>query len=88
VQAAASSFVTFAVGALLPLLPWLFGAGFRATLASVAIGVVAAFAVGASLSFFTGRRWWWSAVRQLLIAGVAAAITFGIGAVMGVAGHP
>lgn len=86
VQAAISSFVTFALGALLPLVPWLVAGGGGATVASVAIGATAAVAVGIALSHFTGRRWWWSAIRQLLIAAAAAAITFGIGAAVGVSG--
>lgn len=88
VKAAVSSFCTFALGALLPLLPWLFGRGSGATLASVGIGAVAALAVGAALSVFTERRWWWSALRQLLIAAVAAGITYGIGTGVGVGAHP
>jgi VIT1/CCC1 family predicted Fe2+/Mn2+ transporter len=82
-QAAASSFVSFAVGAFIPLLPWLFVSGTTATLWSVVLGGVAAFAVGAALAIFTGRSWWWSAGRQLLISGVAAGITFGIGHAVG-----
>jgi len=54
--------------------------------ASVAVGGTAAMAVGIALSHFTGRRWWWSAARQLLIAAGAAAITYGIGAAVGVSG--
>jgi len=87
-QAGASSFVTFALGALLPLLPWLFIAGSGATIASIVIGAVAAVVVGAALALFTERQWWWSAGRQLLIAGVAAGVTYGIGTALGVAGHP
>ncbi|MHB1504312.1 MAG: VIT1/CCC1 transporter family protein [Acidimicrobiales bacterium] len=83
VQAAVASFVTFAVGALLPLVPWLFAGGGNAMVASVVIGVVAALAVGAALSAFTGRTWWWSAGRQLVIATIAAGVTFGIGRALG-----
>ncbi len=61
-QAAASSFVMFAVGAFIPLLPWLITSGTTATLWSVVLGAVAAFAVGAALAHFTGRSWLWSAV--------------------------
>lgn len=84
VQAAVSSFLTFALGALLPLLPWLFTGGHTAVVWSVIIGAVAAIAVGAGLSVFTQRTWWWSAGRQLLIAAGAAGITYGIGAAVGV----
>lgn len=84
--AAASSFVTFAVGALLPLLPWLFGSGSGAVLASVAIGAVAALVVGAALGMFTGRSVLRSAGRQLGLAAVAAGVTYGIGQLVGVSG--
>ena len=42
-----------------------------------------AFAVGAALSHFTGRSWLWSASRQLLILGIAAAVTYGVGHLVG-----
>jgi VIT1/CCC1 family predicted Fe2+/Mn2+ transporter len=86
VQAAASSFLMFAVGALLPLLPWLFGSGTPAVLASVAIGVVAALGVGAALGGFTGRSTVRSALRQLALAAIAAGATYGIGKLVGVSG--
>jgi VIT1/CCC1 family predicted Fe2+/Mn2+ transporter len=82
-QAALSSFVTFAVGALIPLLPWFFVAGTTATLWSVALGAVAALAVGGALSVFTGRSWVWSASRQLLISSAAAVVTFSVGRLIG-----
>ena len=84
IQAALSSSVTFALGALLPLLPWLVSGGTGATIASVVIGALAALGVGAALALFTDRTWWRSAFRQLVISAVAAAVTFGIGHVVGV----
>lgn len=86
VQAAASSFGTFSLGALLPLVPWLFAAGMAATVASVVIGAVAAVVVGAVLAAFTQQRWWRSALRQLSLSAVAAAVTYGIGTAVGVSG--
>ncbi|MGH9129425.1 MAG: VIT1/CCC1 transporter family protein [Acidimicrobiales bacterium] len=86
IQAAVSSFVSFALGAVLTLVPWFVTRGTTAVIASVAIGVVASLAVGAGLSLFTSRSWWYSAARQLLLAGVAAAITYGIGSAVGAAG--
>ncbi len=83
IQAAGFSFLLFAVGALLPLLPWFVAAGTGAILASVAIAAVSSFGVGVALSIFTGRSAWWSAGRQLLIAGVAAGVTFGVGHLVG-----
>ncbi|MCK4177184.1 VIT1/CCC1 transporter family protein [Aciditerrimonas ferrireducens] len=80
-----SSFVTFGVGALLPLLPWFATAGSLAVVLSVVIGGVASLVVGGALAVFTERSWWWSALRQLLLAAVAAGVTYGIGAAIGVA---
>ncbi len=84
VQAAAASFVAFGLGAFVPLLPWLISSGTTATLWSIVLGAVGAFTVGAGLAHFTGRWWLWSASRQLLISGVAAAVTFSIGRLIGV----
>ncbi len=84
-QAGLSSFATFALGALLPLVPWLFATGTGATLASVVIGAAAAIAVGTALAVFTERPWWFSALRQLAFTAVPAAATFGIGHAIGIA---
>jgi len=83
IQAAVSSFVMFAVGALVPLLPWLFSSGTQALWWSIGLAAVASLAVGAALSFFTGRSLAWSAIRQLLIAGAAATVTYTIGHLIG-----
>lgn len=82
-QAAVSSFVTFALGAVIPLLPWLVTSGTSATRWSMVLGALAAFAVGAALAHFTSRSWWWSACRQLLISAVAAVVTYSIGHAVG-----
>jgi VIT1/CCC1 family predicted Fe2+/Mn2+ transporter len=82
-QAAASSFVMFALGAFLPLVPWLISSGTGAIWASAIIAGIASLVVGAALSYFTGKAWLWSACRQLLISGVAAGITFTIGRIIG-----
>lgn len=86
VKAAASSFVSFGLGALLPLAPWLFARGNGAIMASVVVGIVAAVGVGAALSVFTKRSWVRSALRQLLFSAVAAAVVYSIGRAVGVAG--
>ena len=83
VEAALASFVSFAVGALIPLLPWLVTGGTTAVLWSVALGAVGSLVVGGALSIFTGRSWVWSALRQLLISGSAAAVTFAVGHAIG-----
>ncbi len=84
-QAALSSFATFAVGAVLPLLPFLLGVGrTRAMIATVVLSALAALVVGALLSLLTMRRWWVSALRQLLVCALAGAATFGIGSAIGI----
>jgi len=83
-QAAVSSFVTFAVGALIPLIPWFITQGTAAVVASVVLSVLAALGVGAALAVFTRRSWWRSSTRQLLMTALPAAVTFGVGALVGV----
>ncbi len=83
IQASISSFLSFALGALLPLIPWLIGSGVGAVLASVVIGALTAFVVGLLLGQLTGRSRWRSALRQLVVAALAAAITFAIGRAVG-----
>jgi len=83
-KAAASSFLSFALGALVPLIPWFFAEGQGAILASVLLGLVAAGIVGAGLSAFTGRSWRRSTVRQLVVFAVPAAFLYGIGRLLGV----
>lgn len=82
-QAAVSSFVTFALGALIPLIPWFVGRGGGAVVASVVLAALAAAAVGVALARFTGRGAAFSAARQLAIAAAAAGVTYGIGALVG-----
>lgn len=84
VGAAASSFVSFAIGASLPLLPWLFGGGDAALVATIVLGVVGAAALGAVVGWLSGRSLAYAAARQVVIATLAAAVTYGIGALVGV----
>lgn len=86
VSAAASSFVCFAVGAAIPLIPYLVGTGTAAMVAAVVLGALAGLAVGALLARFTGRPTLLSAFRQLFFTAVPAAITFALGAAVGVSG--
>lgn len=81
--AAGSSFLAFAFGALLPLVPWFVAQGAGATMASVLIGALSALGIGAALAAFTGRPAVRSAVRQLAIAGAAAGVTFAVGNAVG-----
>jgi VIT1/CCC1 family predicted Fe2+/Mn2+ transporter len=82
-QAAGASFVTFALGAFIPLLPWLIGSGTAAIVASVVLAAVAAVVVGAVLARFTERRVLPSALRQLAVTAIAAGVTFGVGKAIG-----
>lgn len=80
--AAVSSFVMFAVGAVIPLLPYFFGLHLLwVGLAAGGIGLLVAGGVAAS---FTGRRWWLSALRQLVFGGIAVAATYLVGLLLGV----
>jgi len=82
--AAVSSFLAFSVGALIPLLPWFFGSGTAAVVASVVLGLAACAVVGALLARFTGRSVLFSAGRQMGIGAVAGAVTFFVGSLVGV----
>jgi vacuolar iron transporter family protein len=83
IGAAGSSFVAFAVGASLPLIPFLLGAGNGVAIAA-AISGAALFAVGALLSLFSGKNAWLSGLRMLAIGAAAAAATYGIGSLFNV----
>jgi VIT1/CCC1 family predicted Fe2+/Mn2+ transporter len=80
--AAISSFLTFSAGALIPLLPYVFGAtSLWLALVSGGLGLLAA---GALAAGFTGRPRWFGALRQLLLGAAAATATYLIGMVVGV----
>jgi vacuolar iron transporter family protein len=82
--AAIFSFVSFALGAVIPVLPYLTSRGSHALMASIAGTALALFAVGAALSLFTGRQAWLGGVRMLLIGSAAGAVTYLIGSLLGV----
>lgn len=86
VGAALSSFVTFSIGASIPLMPYFFGTGNAAMVTAIVLSIVAALAVGAALARFTGRPMARSAGRQLLFSAVPAAATYAIGSAVGVSG--
>ncbi len=82
--AAISSLVMFALGALVPVLPFLFGGGTVALLISAVLGALALFGVGAALTLFTARNPLYSGLRMLVIGSAAAAITYSVGSLIGV----
>ncbi|WP_263301813.1 VIT1/CCC1 transporter family protein [Streptomyces purpurogeneiscleroticus] len=81
--AAASSFGSFALGALLPVLPYLLGAS--ALWPAVLLALLGLFACGAVVARVTARSWWYSGLRQLALGGAAAGVTYVLGALFGTA---
>ena len=82
--AATASFLSFAVGAAVPLIPFLVDMrGTRALAAAAVLTGVALFAVGLALSLFTGRQALRGALRMVLIGGGAGAVAFGVGRALG-----
>lgn len=79
--AAISSFGSFALGALLPVLPYLLGAS--AIWPAVLLALVGLFACGAVVARVTARSWWFSGLRQLALGGAAAGVTYALGALFG-----
>ncbi|QHC26810.1 VIT1/CCC1 transporter family protein [Streptomyces sp. GS7] len=79
--AAVSSFGSFALGALLPLLPYLLGAS--SLWLAVLLALVGLFGCGAVVARVTARSWWFSGLRQLALGGAAAGVTYGLGALFG-----
>lgn len=84
VEAAAYSFILFAIGAVIPVLPFMFTNGMRAVVISVSLSAIGLFLIGAAITLFTGKNVWYSGFRQVLFGLAAAAITFGIGSLIGV----
>lgn len=82
--AATGSFVAFAIGAFVPVLPYLVGGGTGALVASLGLSLAALFAVGASVSLLTGRGFLFSGIRQLGIGVGASLVTYLIGTLIGV----
>lgn len=78
--AAGSSMLSFALGAILPLLPYLLGLGLAG---SVLVTLVALFAGGALVARVTARSWWSSGSRQLVLGGAALAVTYAVGQAVG-----
>jgi VIT1/CCC1 family predicted Fe2+/Mn2+ transporter len=82
--AAVSSFCLFAIGAIFPVIAFFFLGGSAAVVTSLGVSGLALAVIGAGTSVFTGRGVAFSALRQLLIGYGAAAITYGVGAAVGV----
>ena len=84
-EAAVSSFVLFALGAVVPILPFLVLRGTPAVAWSAVLSALGLWTVGAAITIFTGAPVWRSGGRQLLLGLAAAGLTFGIGKLIGIA---
>lgn len=83
-EAAVTSFILFATGAIIPVIPFFFAGGFQAVIISTIFSGFGLFLIGASITLFTGKSVWYSGLRQVIFGLAAAAVTFGIGKLIGV----
>lgn len=83
-EAAFTSFFLFAFGALFPIIPYFFWSGTLAIILSLASSAVGLFIIGAAITLMTGRSVWFSGTRQVLVGLAAAALTYGLGKLIGV----
>ena len=79
--AAGSSFTAFALGAVVPLLPFLFGAS--SVLPALLLSVIGLVITGGIVAKITARPFWYGGGRQLLLGGLSAAVTYAIGLLVG-----
>jgi VIT1/CCC1 family predicted Fe2+/Mn2+ transporter len=79
--AAVSSFISFAVGAFVPLAPFLLGT--VVVVPTVVVSLTALFVCGAAVTRITSQPWWFGGLRQLVLGGLAAALTYGVGELVG-----
>jgi len=86
VSAAGSSFVCFALGASVPLVPYFFGSGTAPMVVAIVLAILSAISVGTLLARFTGRSALRSGARQLFYTAVPAVLTFALGSAVGVGG--
>ena len=84
-EAAGASFLLFALGAIIPLLPFLFTSGLSGIIWSAVASAAGLFTIGAAITLMTGRSALWSGLRQVLIGLAAAAVTYLLGHLVG--GH-
>jgi VIT1/CCC1 family predicted Fe2+/Mn2+ transporter len=83
-EAALTSFVLFAIGAIVPVIPFVVWTGTVAAIASLICSAIGLFVIGAGITLFTGRTVLFSGTRQVVFGLAAAAITFGVGRLIGV----
>jgi len=83
--AAGMSFALFVVGAILPIVPFVFLSGHAAVATALALSALGLFGIGAAITLLTGRSVLVSGFRQLAFGAAAFAVTYGIGALFGTA---
>jgi vacuolar iron transporter family protein len=83
--AAGTSFVLFAIGAILPVAPYFFLSGTAAVVLSALVSAIGLFGIGAAITIFTGRSVWFSGGRQVAVGIAAATLTYGVGRLIGAA---
>jgi VIT1/CCC1 family predicted Fe2+/Mn2+ transporter len=83
-EAAFTSFILFAVGAIFPIFPFLIWSGATAIYISLAVSAVGLFLIGAAITLMTGRGVLFSGARQVVVGIAAATLTYGIGRLIGV----
>lgn len=83
-EAAIMSFFLFAFGALFPMLPYFFWSGTSAIILSLGISAIGLFIIGAAITLMTGRGVLFSGMRQVMVGIAAAALTYGIGKLIGI----
>jgi VIT1/CCC1 family predicted Fe2+/Mn2+ transporter len=84
-EAAGASFLLFAVGAIIPVIPFIIFAGQTAVIAAALASAAGLFGIGAAITLFTGRSVLFSGMRQVLVGVAAAALTYGLGTLLGAA---
>ena len=82
-EAAIASFFLFAVGAIIPVIPFIFLSGLVAVGASIGLSIVGLFTIGAGITLTTGAPLWKASGRQIVMGVAAALITFGLGRLVG-----
>ncbi len=83
-EAAFTSFLLFAIGAIVPVIPFLFLQGITAVVCSLALSAVGLFMIGSGTTLFTGRSILFAGSRSVAFGLAAAAVTYAIGRLIGV----
>ncbi|HEX7556896.1 MAG TPA: VIT1/CCC1 transporter family protein [Leptolinea sp.] len=83
-EAAITSFLLFSLGAIIPVLSFIFTSGMTAVYISIGLSALALFGIGAAITLFTGKPVLYSGFRMVVFGLIAAGITFGIGRIIGV----